>query len=155
MRAAKRLCAKSAREEVLQLPMALREAYLCMHRATNELLKPVGITADQYVCLLILKQHGTLIQNAIVKHANSDPNTVKAMLQLLEQRGLVMREVDPSDRRARRVSLTDKGAKAANTASERLSGIHDHVTQQFSAQEAQQMYEYLQRYAAMMSIPAS
>ena len=155
MRAAKSLAASSAREEVLQLPMALRAAYLSMHRATNELLRPVGITADQYVCLLILKQHGTLIQNEIVKQANSDPNTVKAMLQLLEQRALVIREVDPSDRRARKVSITDKGLEAVNAASKRLGGIHDQATQCLTAEEAQQMREYLQRYAAVMAIPVT
>jgi DNA-binding MarR family transcriptional regulator len=41
----------------------------------------------------------------------SDPSTVRAMLVLLENQGLVVREPHPSDARAKSVSLTSKGKK--------------------------------------------
>ena len=41
-----------------------------------------------------------------MERISSDPNTVRAMLLLLEQRGLVVRERHPTDGRARTVALT-------------------------------------------------
>ena len=43
---------------------------------------------------------------------SSDPSTVRAMLVLLEQRGLVERDTHPTDARARTVALTAKGKRA-------------------------------------------
>ena len=43
---------------------------------------------------------------------SSDPSTVRAMLVLLEQRGLVERDTHPTDARARTVALTAKGERA-------------------------------------------
>ena len=43
---------------------------------------------------------------------SSDPSTVRAMLVLLERRGLVEREAHPTDARARTVAFTAKGMRA-------------------------------------------
>jgi DNA-binding MarR family transcriptional regulator len=43
---------------------------------------------------------------------SSDPSTVRAMLLLLERRGLVARDTHPTDARARTVALTAKGVRA-------------------------------------------
>ena len=43
---------------------------------------------------------------------SSDPSTVRAMLVLLERRGLVERDAHPTDARARTVALTAKGVRA-------------------------------------------
>ena len=43
---------------------------------------------------------------------SSDPSTVRAMLVLLERRGLVERDTHLTDARARTVALTAKGVRA-------------------------------------------
>jgi len=139
------------RQQVLLLPMSLRVAYLSMHRSTNQLLKSLGITADQYVCLFILKEHGDLIQSEIVRHIDSDANTMKAMLLLLENRGFVVRKVNASDRRAKLVSITEKGSNVVDDASRILYGIHDRVEQQLNEVEATAMNTLLKRYAQLMA----
>ena len=56
---------------------------------------------------------------------SSDPSTVRAMLVLLEERGLVEREAHPTDARARTVALTAKGRRAYRrlwTAGESIRG---------------------------------
>ena len=50
-------------------------------------------------------------QITIVERTASDPNTVTAMLRLLEQRGLIRREAHSEDGRARCVFLTGEGKK--------------------------------------------
>src|SRR6476659_2302693 len=88
---------------------ALRAAYLALHRQTNACLADDGVTADQFVLLSALSDADAVTQQDLVRRVGSDPNTVRAMLLLLEGRGLVARERHPSDGRARCVTLTAKG----------------------------------------------
>ncbi|AMV31417.1 putative HTH-type transcriptional regulator YusO [Pirellula sp. SH-Sr6A] len=92
------------------LPLALRAAYLAMHRATDACFAPYGVTADQFVLLLNLVAHGeALTQRELANRMGSDPSTVRAMLVLLERGGLIERDSHPSDGRAKTVALSDEG----------------------------------------------
>jgi len=93
------------------LAIALRAAYLTMHRKSDAHFARHGVTADQFVLLNILAQESAVTQQTLVQRASSDPNTVRAMLLLLEGRGFVIRERHPQDGRARSVSLTRKGRR--------------------------------------------
>src|SRR5688572_8022946 len=93
------------------LPMGLRTAYLAMHRQTGACLASSGCTADQFVLLGLLAREDAVTQQDLVRRASSDPNTVRAMLVLLEKRGLVTRGSHPTDCRARSVTLTEKGRR--------------------------------------------
>ena len=68
-----------------------------------------GPTAHQFVEMGKLAQRDRCHQQQLVVRASSDPNTVRAMLLLLEGRGFVSRKQHPVDGRARSVSLTRKG----------------------------------------------
>ena len=74
-----------------ELAMALRAAYLGMHRRTGAVLARTGVTADQFVVLAALAEADALTQNELVSRTSSDPNTVRAMLVLLERKLLVKR----------------------------------------------------------------
>jgi DNA-binding MarR family transcriptional regulator len=93
------------------IALALRAAYLAMHRGSDAAFAPHGLTADQFVLLCLLAQGDALTQSELARRAASDPNTVRAMLLLLERRGLVARQSHPTDRRARSVALTAKGRR--------------------------------------------
>src|SRR5438270_12995598 len=97
----------SARE----VARALRGAYLALHRQTNACFAKDGVTADQFVLLSALADADAVTQQELVRRVSSDANTVRAMLLLLEERGLVARQRHPSDGRARRVTLTVKGRR--------------------------------------------
>jgi DNA-binding MarR family transcriptional regulator len=92
-----------------EVARALRAAYLALHRQTNACLAKDGVTADQFVLLAALADADGVTQQELVRRVGSDPNTVRAMLLLLEGRGLVTRERHPADARARYVTLTAKG----------------------------------------------
>jgi DNA-binding MarR family transcriptional regulator len=91
--------------------MALRAAYLAMHRRSDARFARYGVTADQFVLLHALAGGDTLTQRELARRTSSDPNTVRAMLLLLEKRGLVVRTPHPTDARARTVALTEKGRR--------------------------------------------
>jgi MarR family transcriptional regulator for hemolysin len=104
--------------------MLLRKAYLGFHRRANARMLKLGITADQFVALTAVAQDEGLMQVTLVERTESDPNTVTAILALLERRGLVRRTVHAKDRRARCVYLTAAGrriqARATKAAAELL-----------------------------------
>src|SRR3954467_8294727 len=91
--------------------MLLRKAYLGFHRRANARMLKLGITADQFVALSVIGQEEGLTQVTMVERMESDPNTVTAILALLERRGLVRRTVHAKDRRARSVFLTSAGRR--------------------------------------------
>jgi DNA-binding MarR family transcriptional regulator len=94
------------------IAIALRAAYLALHRRSEAAFAPHGITADQFVLLATLSRGHALTQRELARRMSSDPSTVRAMLVLLERRGLVEREAHPTDARARTVALTAKGTRA-------------------------------------------
>src|SRR5215203_7535335 len=94
-----------------ELPRLLRAAYFGMHRVSDAHFARHGVTADQFVLLACLAEQDAIMQLDLARRASSDPSTVRAMLVLLEGRGLVAREPHPDDSRARAVTLTAKGRR--------------------------------------------
>jgi DNA-binding MarR family transcriptional regulator len=96
--------------------MLLRKAYLSFHRRANAWMLDHGVTADQFVLLTVVAREPGITQITIVERTGSDPNTVAAILRLLEQRRLVRREAHARDRRARCVFLTPEGQRVQRRA---------------------------------------
>ena len=95
------------------IAVALRAAYLALHRRSEARFARHGVTADQFVLLATLARGGeALTQRELSRRMSSDPSTVRAMLVLLAARGLVERDTHPTDSRARTVALTAKGLRA-------------------------------------------
>jgi DNA-binding MarR family transcriptional regulator len=95
------------------LAIALRAAYLALHRRSEVVFAPHGVTADQFVLLATLARGGeALTQRELARRMSSDPSTVRAMLVLLEERRLIERDTHPTDARKRTVALTAKGERA-------------------------------------------
>jgi DNA-binding MarR family transcriptional regulator len=94
-----------------EIPIALRAAYLALHRQSEAAFSHHGVSADQFVLLATLARGEALKQRELARRMSSDPSTVRAMLVLLARRGLVEREAHPTDARARKVALTAKGRR--------------------------------------------
>ena len=94
------------------LAMGLRMAYWALHRRTDESLAKRGVTANQFVLLALLMEEDGITQQDLVLRASSDPSTIRAMLVLLEKKGLVARDQHARDGRALSVRLTQKGRRA-------------------------------------------
>jgi DNA-binding MarR family transcriptional regulator len=92
--------------------MALRAAYLALHRRSDARFPRHGVTADQFVLLATLHRGHALTQRELARRMPSDPSTVRAMIVLLEGRGLIARDAHPTDARARTVALTAAGTRA-------------------------------------------
>jgi DNA-binding MarR family transcriptional regulator len=142
--------------EVLQvavrdvIPMALRAAYLALHRESEARFKEFGVTADQFVLLATLARGEALTQRVLARRMSSDPSTVGAMLVLLEKRGLVRRDDHPTDARARVVSLTSAGHKAYRQLWAAGETIRESIIQPLDAGEAKLLVTLLRKVAAAL-----
>jgi DNA-binding MarR family transcriptional regulator len=136
-----------------QLAMLLRKAYLTFHRRANARISPSGVTADQFVLLTMLAEEDGITQITVVERTGSDPNTVTAILRLLERRGLVRREAHAHDGRARCVFLTPLGRRTqrrlAKVADEMLARLWNGV----AAADRQPLLRALAQIQAEFSAP--
>ena len=90
--------------------IALRTAYLALHRRSDAAFAPHGVTADQFVLLATLARGwDALTQRELARRMSSDPSTVRAMLVRAEQRGLVERDTHPTDARSGRSRSRRRG----------------------------------------------
>jgi DNA-binding MarR family transcriptional regulator len=133
------------------IAIALRRAYLALHRRTDAKFEQFGITADQFVLLATLARGDALTQRELAQRMSSDPSTVRAMLVLLEKRGLVERETHPTDSRARTVALTAAGRRAFGQLWEAGEPIREQMQSVLSPQEGQQLLELLSRLAEVLT----
>jgi DNA-binding MarR family transcriptional regulator len=134
-----------------QVARALRAAYLALHRQTNDCFAKDGVTADQFVLLASLAEADAVTQQELVRRASSDPNTVRAMLLLLEGRGLVARDRHPSDGRARCVTLTAKGRQVFKKLWTKSEPLRARLMSAFRPDEATALVEWLRRVAETMA----
>jgi DNA-binding MarR family transcriptional regulator len=138
-----------------EIARALRAAYLALHRQTNECFAKDGVTADQFVLLSALADADAVTQQELVRRVNSDPNTVRAMLLLLESRGLVARERHPTDGRARCVTLTVKGRQVFRKLWAKSEPLRARLLGAFRPDEVTALVGFLSRVAEIMAPPAS
>jgi DNA-binding MarR family transcriptional regulator len=134
-----------------EVARALRAAYLALHRQTNACFVADGVTADQFVVLSALADRDGVTQQDLVRRVNSDPNTVRAILLLLEHRGLIIRGPHPADGRARCVMLTAKGRQAFKKLWATSEPLRARLLGAFRPGEAIALVELLHRVADLLS----
>jgi DNA-binding MarR family transcriptional regulator len=132
------------------IPMALRAAYLTLHRRSDARFADFGVTADQFVLLATLARGGTLSQRELARRMPSDPSTVRAMLVLLEERGLVQRDRHPTDSRARTVALTAAGRRKFRQLWKAGESIRSQMIDGLQPDEVETLVRLLKRIAASL-----
>jgi DNA-binding MarR family transcriptional regulator len=128
-----------------ELPRVLRAAYFAMHRVSDAHFSANGVTADQFVLLACLAEEDAIKQDELARRASSDPSTVRAMLVLMEGRGLVERDRDPDDSRARLVTLTLRGRRLFERLWRTSEPIRVQMLAGFSGEEARLLTDCLHR----------
>ena len=140
-------------ETKARLPLELRAAYLALHRSSDNQFTKLGVTADQFVLLATLARGHALTQRELAARMPSDPSTVRAMLVLLEERGLVSRNTHPTDGRARTVALTVSGLRKYRQAFEAGQAIRDQMVSSLSAAETRSLVKLLRRVSKSLADP--
>ncbi|MBL8817938.1 MAG: MarR family transcriptional regulator [Planctomyces sp.] len=134
-----------------ELPMALRAAYLALHRRSEAHFAKYGVTADQFVLLATLARGDALTQRELARRMPSDPSTVRAMLVLLEKQGLIRRDTHPEDSRARTAALTTAGKRKFQQVFRAGEAIRQQMFDSLQADEGKTLIRLLNRVAESLT----
>ena len=131
--------------------MALRCAYLALHRQSDAKFAEHDVTADQFVLLATLSKGHALTQRDLASRMPSDPSTVRAMLVLLEERGLVRRDAHPTDGRARTAALTAAGQRKFQDLWAAGESIRAQMVSSLNSEESNTLVRLLRQVAESLS----
>jgi MarR family transcriptional regulator, lower aerobic nicotinate degradation pathway regulator len=106
-----------------------------------------GFDHYDYGLLAILAEGAPETQATIAAALNVDPSRLVALLDSLEQRGLVVRQRDPQDRRRHVVSITAEGKRNLARLRELTKQLEDEYFSPLDADERRALRELLQRVA--------
>ncbi|MCI0360944.1 MAG: MarR family winged helix-turn-helix transcriptional regulator [Planctomycetaceae bacterium] len=133
-----------------QIIAALRQIAQAIDTRSRQLLAECGLSAPQIGTLRELARSGGCSPSELADALHLSPQTMAGILQRLEQRGLVGRERDQSDKRSFVVQLTAEGQKAAANAPPLLRDEFTAQLDKLPAWEQSQMLATIQRIAHMM-----
>jgi len=113
----------------LQILQSLRMINRAIDVHSRKLKSSYNVTGPQLLCLGIIQNSGSSTVTRIAKEAYLSASTVVGILDRLEQKGYIVRQRDPADRRNWNVKLT-KGASNLLIAGPAL--LHDGLRQALS-----------------------
>jgi DNA-binding MarR family transcriptional regulator len=122
-------------------------------RAYEGAMVPGGLRSRHLVALKLLSERGAQGQQGLTDALSLDPSNVVALLNELEDRGLLVRRRDPSDRRRHIVELSSVGEEELAAAYARLARVEDELLGRLSSDERATLCELLQRAAGAGAPP--
>jgi DNA-binding MarR family transcriptional regulator len=98
-------------DEMSNVPLGFLMSHLAdvLRERTTKALTDFGLGPREYGVLWRLEVHGPLSQRELGDLHQIDRTTVVALVDRLESMGLVVRQLDPEDRRRHALVLTDVG----------------------------------------------
>ncbi len=119
--------------------LRVRDTCLCLHlqraaravaRRFDAALRPLGLTSGQFSLLMSLNRPEPASMSSVATLLAMDRTTLTANLKPLERRGLVEIAVDETDRRSRRLVLTEAGRAMLATAVPVWERTHEEIEAQ-------------------------
>jgi DNA-binding MarR family transcriptional regulator len=105
------------------------------------------LTPPQYTVLRSLQEEPDLDQSALGRRAGIDMATLTPLLDRLESRGFVFREVDPKNRRRKLLRLTKPGARLLDDLRPAVRQAEERALTGLSTKERDTLAEMLKRVA--------
>ena len=140
--------------------LRVRDCCLCLHvqraaralaRRFDEALRPVGLTNGQFSLLMSLNRPEPPPMAPVASLLAMDRTTLTAALKPLQRRGLVQIVTDPTDRRGRRLKLTEDGKALLAQAMPIWESTHGEIEAQFPDGEPARLRNGLNALCCEMS----
>jgi DNA-binding MarR family transcriptional regulator len=115
-----------------------------LRRAQTDRLAPFGLTPAQERALrMITRSEEPLRMTDLADHLGIVPRSLTTVIDALEEAGLVRREIDPHNRRAIRLHLTDHGLSVRDDMREARRRAAEDLFAPLSAQDRKTLGELL------------
>lgn len=109
----------------------------------NKLLEEVELNVRQFSVLALAASALKPTQREMSAFVALDPSQIVALVDTLEDRGLVTRETDRRDRRSKNIVATAEGQKLYSQARKITLSAEDHVLSNLTEDERDQLRELL------------
>jgi MarR family transcriptional regulator, organic hydroperoxide resistance regulator len=123
----------------------LRLAQVTMQRGFTEALAGLDLTQKQCATLELIAANPGVSQVDIASRLRNDRATMMALIDRLEERGLVARRRSAADRRRQELTLTADGEALLGQAMQAVEAHERRFTARFSAAELETLVELLGR----------
>jgi len=113
-------------------------------------------TIDRYQSVfLVVVKSGGVSQQKLAHMIDVDKSTIVRMVDYLQEKGLVQRQVNPDDRREHIVVPTEKAHRVAHMMADDYIRVNDAAFKGFSASERELFYQMLDRiYQNLLPLPS-
>lgn len=129
-----------------QFPFAVARVTRRWRKMLDERLKDLGVTQARWSTMVYLEKGGEgLTQRELASLMAIENPTLVRLLDSLEEQGLIERRPCPSDRRARRLHLTDAGRDFMDVLSGRAEKLREEMLEGISDKEIECTVKVFQR----------
>ena len=124
--------------------LARRFHQICLG-ALAQITGPQDLSPLQFGLLASIQDKPGMDQRRLAERMGIDSVSAHHHIGFFEERGLVVREVDPGDRRSRLLRLTKQGARLCERLRPRLAKAHGRILSSLSQQEREIFLRLLTR----------
>ena len=114
-------------------------------RAAETTMSPGGLRPRHLIALRLLSEDGPASQHGLSDALRLDPSNVVGLLNELEERELITRRRDPTDRRRHIVAMSPRGEKELCRAYTRIRVVEDELLSALDTDEKAILYHLLVR----------
>lgn len=122
-----------------------RRAYLAIIPHFEERMKPFELRAVDFTVLSLLKANPNITQKRLSKAVNVSPPNLAILLDRLEERGLLVRQRNPLDKRSQTLVLTAEGSRLCTKAEKVVMELELEATAVLSDEERGHLVALLQK----------
>jgi DNA-binding MarR family transcriptional regulator len=115
-----------------------------MYRQSDQVLQErLGIGMSQFKLLMMLNHEPNVQQRTLADNLGQTEASISRQIKLLIERGMLVINVNPANRREHIATPTAKGIKVADAAQEILNEYHGPVFDQFTEKQLEQMTQMI------------
>jgi DNA-binding MarR family transcriptional regulator len=119
-----------------------------MRRQFERAVAPLGLRARHLVALTHLKDHGPSAQQTLIEVLGLDASNLVALLNELEDAGLIVRSRDRADRRRGIIEISPEGERMLMEVDRALEAVDDEILVALSSEERAMLNDLLARAGA-------
>lgn len=125
--------------------MLVFKAFHAQRQKNRMNMNAFRLSPGQPKVLRYIQNHKDCKLKDIAKECDIESATVSKMLDNLEEKGMIIRNINPQNKRAYQVNLTDKGRSALQKWEEHCMEVEQISLQGFTPEEKEQFQNYLSR----------
>ncbi|MGI5131308.1 MarR family winged helix-turn-helix transcriptional regulator [Pseudonocardia sp. CA-107938] len=133
---------------------AVKQVELAVRARLDEVLRPTGVTTQQYTALTVLARRDGMTSAELARHSFVTAQTMTDLVAALERRGLITRRSDPAHGRRIAISLSDAGRELLAELSEPVAAVEQRMIGRLSAAEREELHDVLNRCRAALTTDA-